>query len=938
MKKILLLICLLGFTQLTMIQGIMAQYADTADSIDRRIPLLYDAKPPELLTGAVSFISGDEIANVPGVNRVNTFSGRLTGFTNYDIDGLPGYENSTLRVRGVHTFSGRRDPLVLIDGRVDDIQSIDPYDIESVVILKDAAATALYGLRSTNGIIMINTKKGKEGRIKVDVNVETSFSQPTRLPKFLDAYQYATLYNEAQLNDNPNATPRYDDTALEGYRTGSDPYKYPNVNWVDEFLKKNYMLTRTNINVSGGTNTAKYYVGANYTNNSGAFQTDNSINKYNTNTTIEIIGVHGNVQLNLWKNLKINTDIRAKKDQRNAPGGYNTSYGTNLLSTLYATPFNANPILNEDGSIAGTSDYRSNPYGTLNYSGYSIWSRTSISSFVDLSFDLSDLVKGLSVEGRAGFNSFTDYVTNRTKSFAVYQMNADGATYTQIGQSTNLGNTGYYSQIVRNFDHYIGLRYKGDFGKNQLDAFVLYERQQVVNAQASPPLIPLTENYQGPKGSLSYRFNNTYLLDFVASMQGNEQYPPNKRYGFFPAVSVGWVVSNESFMKNSHFFDLLKIRGSIGRTGNQINNPNPIYFAYISRYASGGSTYFFGTTPAGAGGYWESQVADLAITWEKCLKKNIGLDFTLLKNRLNGSFDLFSEKNNNILVQNAITAMYGATGVYTPEGIFEDKGYEIQLGWNDKIKDFSYFVNFNFSYAKNKIVYQDEAYQNYPWMYKTGHPVDTRFGYVVDRFYTESDDMASLPDQSQLGAQHPGDLKFKDLNGDGVIDNNDMQAIGNPKLPTTTYGINLGAQYKGFDFSALFHGEAGSTIALSGYTYWDFYNQTGNVMQQHLDRWQPGDGQSAGYPRLTLTNPNNYVSNSYWIRDNSFIRLQYLELGYTLPKKISQKAGMSKARLYVNGNNLYCWDKLGAFDPELSDSGTAFPIQRTFSVGLNIGF
>jgi len=932
MMKHLLLYCLLGLTQLITIQEVVAQYVHTADSLERKIPLLYATKPPEQVTGAVSFISGDAIANVPGTNRVNTFSGLLAGFTNYNIDGLPGSENSTLRIRGIHTFSGRKDPLVLIDGRVDDISSIDPYDIESVVALKDAAATALYGLRSTNGIIMINTKKGKEGRMKINVNTETSFSQPTRLPKYLDSYQYATLYNEAQLNDNPNATPLYSDADLKGYQSGSDPYKYPNVNWVDEFLKKNYVMTRTNVNVSGGGNTAKYYVGANYLTNSGVFKTDNSINTYNTNTTVEVMNIHGNVQLNLWKNLKINTDIRAKNEKRNAPGGYSASYATNLFTTLYSTPFNANSILNKDGSIAGTNIYKNNPYGVLNYTGYSIWERSSISSFVDLSYNLSDLIKGLSVEGRTGFNSFTDFYINRTKSFAVYQMNADGQTYQQIGQSSTLGNSGSYSQIVRNFDHFIGLRYAGVFDKHRIDAFLMYERQQVMNAQANT----LTENYQGPKGSLSYGYKNTYLLDFVFALQGNEQYPKNNRYGFFPAVSAGWVLSNEAFMKNASFIDMLKIRGSVGRTGNQINNPS-LYFIYISRYASGGNNYYLGTTPAGVTGYWESQVANPALTWEKCLKANGGLDFALLGNRLSGSFDLFNEKNSDILIQNAITAMYGAS-VYVPAGKFENKGYEIEIGWNDHRKDFSYFVNLVFSYAQNKIVYQNELYQNYPWMYHTGHPVDTRFGYTFDRFFTENDNIASLPDQTQLGVQIPGDLKYKDLNGDNVIDNNDIQAIGNPKLPTTTYGINFGSQYKGFDFNVLFQGEAGSSIALSGYTYWDFYNQTGNVLEHHLDRWQSGDGQSAGYPRLTLTNANNYVSNSYWIRDNSFVRLKYAEVGYTLPQRFTRKAGISKARIFLNGNNLYCWDKIGVFDPELSDAGTSFPIQRTFSAGLNISF
>lgn len=929
-----LLFCLLGFVQLMMVQKTKAEPVYPADTLSQTITLLYEAKSPEYVTGAVSCISGDEVSNIPGINRMNTLSGLLTGFSCYNLDGLPGYENSTLRIRGAHTFSGNRDPLVLIDGRIDDINSLDPYDIESIVVLKDAASSAIYGLRSTNGIILVNTKKGKEGRIKINFNMETSFSQPTRLPKYLDASQYATLYNEAQRNDDPNATPRYSNQALEAYRTGSDPYKYPNVNWVDEFLNTNYSLTRTNISVSGGGRTAKYYVAANYAYNSGAFKTENDINTYNTNTSVNVMNVHGNVQLNIGKNLVLNADIRAKKDNRNAPGAFSSDYATSLFTTLYSTPFNAHPILNKDGSIAGTNDYTKNPYGVLNYTGYSIWERSSISSFVDLSYDLGDWIKGLSIEGRAGFNSYTDYSINRTKNFAVYRMNDDGQTYAQIGLNSELGNSGSYRQIFRNFDHSVGLRYAGEFDRHHLDALLMYERYQMTNAQSSN----LCQNYQGPKGSLSYRYNNTYLLDLSFAYQGSEQYPKNNRYGFFPAVAAGWIISNESFMEQVSPFSLLKIRGSYGKTGNQVNT----YFAYLGRFASVGSSYYLGTTPAGQTGYYESQVANPALTWEKCLKTDVGLDLVLFKNRLSGSFDYFSEKNSDILIQNAITSMYGAT-VYMPEGKFENKGVEFQLGWNDRIRNFDYFIRVNYSFAQNKITYQNEQYRNYPWMYRTGNALDTRFGYLVDRFYTENDNIAALPDQSLLGVQQPGDLKYKDLNDDGRIDENDITVIGNPKLPTTYYGVSFGGQYKGFDFNVLFQGTQGGSTYLSGYTYWDFNNKIGNVMEHHLDRWQPGDGQSAGYPRLSLSNDNNYLSasnsqSSYWIKDNSFVRLKYVELGYTLPVHISQKAGISKARLFINGNNLYCWDKIGVIDPELADGGTAFPIQRTLSIGFNIGF
>lgn len=925
-----LLLCMFSLALLFMVLPIRAQEVEPVDSLEKEIQLLYETKPLKYVNGAVSYISGDEIENVPGVNRLNVLTGRIPGLSFYNLDGLPGYENSVSRLRGDHTFSDNRSPVILIDGKVDDVSSLDPYDIESIVLLKDAASAGMYGLRALNGIILVNTKKGKEGKIKVSFNSETSFSQPTRLPKYLDAYQYALLYNEAQLNDDPNTTPKYDVVALEAYRTGSDPYKNPNVNWADEFVKNNYLMTRNNINVNGGGKTAKYYVSANYLHNSGAFNVDKDVNTYNTNTSVSIMNIHGNVQLNIGKNLTVNTDIRAKKEKRNAPGAWSDSYARNLLTDIYSTPFNAHPIKNEDGSIAGTTDYQKNPYGTLNSTGYSVWERSSLSSYIDATYDFSRWVKGLSIEGRIGFNTYTDYYINRTKTFAKYKMNDDGQTYTQFGLDSELKNGGSYNQIYRNFDHNIGIRYAGEFDKHAINVLFLYDRQQVMNAQSTN----LTKNFQGPKGSLSYRFNNTYLVDLSFAYQGSEQYPKNKRYGFFPAVALGWIISNEAFFKHVEFVDLLKVRGSHGLSGNHVGT----YFDYLGAFASTSNNYYFGVNPAGQNGFYESRVANPALIWETCRQTNLGLDFTVLNNRLSGSFDYFIEKNRDILIKNAITAMYGAS-VYMPEGKFENRGYEIQLGWTDRIQDFSYSINANYSFSKNKIVYQDEEYREFPWMYRTGNALNTRFGYVFDRFFTEEDDVASLPDQSLLGGtQKPGDLKYKDLNNDKVIDEKDMTAIGNPKPPKANYGIGAGMQYKGVDLNVLFHGAYGGTSYYNNYTYWAFHDRTGNVLEHHLDRWKPGSGQSAGYPRLSLSNSNNTATSSYWVKENSFLRLKYIELGYTLPIQISQKAGMSKARVFVNGQNLFCWDKVGIIDPELEDGGMSFPIQRTISVGLNIVF
>lgn len=927
-----LIICFFCFANLVVHHGIAQEEGDSSqakdDQVNETVQLLYETKPHKYITGAVSSISGDKISNIPGSNRLNSLTGLIPGFYVTNTTGLPGYENSTIRIRGFHTFGANRYPLVLIDGRIGDTDMLDPYDIESVSILKDASASILYGLRSANGIVLISTKKGKQGKVSVQVNTETSFSQPTRMPKFLDAYHYATLYNEAMLNDDPNATVRYDETALEAYRTGSDPYRYPNVNWPKEFLKDYSILNRNNINISGGSKTAQYYVSANYLYNSGLFNVDKDVNTYNTNTNISVMNVHGNVRLNISNNLSVFADIRVKKDKRNAPGGYSTNYDEGLFRSLYGTPFNAHPIKNADGSIAGTLDYTQNPYGLLNYNGYSVWERTSLFTFVELAYDLGSWIKGLKLKGNFGYNNYNDYYINRTKDFAVYQLNADDETYTKIGQDTQISNAGSYERVNGLYDHSLSLNYTAEFDKHHLDLMLMYDRQQIDNARSTN----LTSNFQGTKGSLSYRFNNTYLFDFAASYQGNEQYPKNKRYGFFPAVSAGWIVSNEKFLQKVDFIDFLKIRGSYGRTGSHVGT----YFDYLESFAAGPNVRF-GTNAANQPSFYKNRIENPLLTWEKSTKTNGGIDLVLFHNRFSASFDYFYEKNTDILLQNAITAMYGAD-IYAPEGKFENKGFEFQIGWQDKIQDFEYFLNVNYVDAKNKIVYQNEQFRNYPWMYRTGNPLNTRFGYVFDRFFTEEDDFSALPDQSLLGTPQPGDLKYKDLNNDNVIDDNDVARIGYAKMPEIDYGINFGFKYKGLDMNVLFHGSANGSIYKQGYTYWDFYGKTGNVLEHHLERWQSGDGQSAGYPRLTISNTNNYATSSYWVQDNSFLRLKYIEIGYTLPTKISGKVGMSKARIFVNGHNLYSWDDVGFQDPELQDDGLAYPIQRTFSAGLNISF
>lgn len=897
------------------------------DSVN--IPLLNGSRPFRYITGAVSHLSGGQINTVPGTNRLNSLAGRLPGFFINQTDGLPGFETSLLAVRGYHSFSGSNSPLVLINGRRDDATMLEPNDIESITVLKDAASTVLYGMNSTNGIVLITTKMGTEGKIKVNYNVQTSFQQPTRLPKFLDSYNYATLYNEAMLNDNPTGGVKYDAAALDAYKTGSDPFKYPNVDWTGELLKDYSMQTRNNINISGGSRTAKYFFSGGYLSEGGIFNVDKSVNTYNTNTNIDAINVRANIELDISKNLKLVTDVRSKRDKRNAPGAFSASYDEGIFAPLYNTPANAYPIKNANGSLGGTNEYTNNPYGMLNHRGYSNYIITSLSTFSELTYNLGNLVKGLKLKGNFGFTNYTQFMISRAKNFEVYSLNSNGTTYTKIGLNSPIVASGGYDQVVRIFDHSLSMNYDREIGKHNINAMLMYDRDQIDNVRT----LNLTQNFQGPKASFSYRFNNRYLLDLAASYEGSEQYPKGDRYGFFPAISAGWIASEENFIKGSGI-DLLKLRGSYGRTGSPANT----YFEYLNAYSQvSGSGGIFGTTPAASIGIYQSKIANNAITWEKSLKANLGLDIALLKNRLYASADYFNEDTKDILIRNAISDMYGAA-FNSSNGRLKNKGFEIQAGWTDRINEVRYSVNLNYSRANNEIIYSNEQVRQFPWMYTTGNPYGTRTGYIFDRFFTEQDNISTLPDQTLLGTQRPGDLKYKDLNGDNIIDDKDITQIGDARLPQVNFGANLGMAFRGFDLNVLFQGSANSTTYNSGPTYWEFVNRTGNVSEHHLNRWVPGSGQSAGYPRLTLSNPNNFVPNSYWVQDNSFVRLKFMELGYSFPVRLISKIKMTGARIFINGNNVFVWDNVSQKDPEIQDNGLSYPLQRTFSLGLSAKF
>jgi TonB-linked SusC/RagA family outer membrane protein len=895
------------------------------------ISLLNRSKPQNEITGAVSYIKGDEVENIPGTNRMNSLSGRIPGLWVNQINGMIGDEATSLKIRGQNSFGpSRNGPTVLLDGVITDIGQIDPYDIESVTVLKDAASTAMYGLRSSQGVILINTKKGHTGDIRVNVNSQASMVEPLRLPEFLDAYNYASLYNEAAANDG--LAPKYSQDDLDAYQNGSNPYTHPNVNWVDETLKDYSIQTRNNINISGGTEKATYYFSVGYVSNNGSFQVEDTVNTYNTNSDLSLANIHTNVDVQLNDRLRVNVDLKAHQDKRNNPGKYSYNYENDILGTIYGTPPLAHPIRNEDGSLAGTDDYKNNLYGVLNHSGYSIWKKTSMFAKASMNYDMDFIADGLSLVGMFAYNNYNVHITDRSKEFAVYQILEPDTN--KIGLDTEMDSRNEWGNNRRYYSTELGLQYNKEFGNHTLNTTLLLDRNEESRRSTQLPRV-----YQGMKGFISYSNNNKYLADFTFSIQGSEQFPEESRYGFFPAVSLGWVLSEEDFLKNSEAVNLFKFRGSAGITGNDFDpygNNNP-YFAYLQNYSETGS-YPFGTNINGDGGFQEESSANNAIIWEETNKYNAGIDAAFFNNSILITADYFYEKTNNILIDGANPKIFG-TDFWYPVGEAENKGVDGMLTFQKTKGKLNYYVSFNATMVKSKILEQAEEYREHDWMVRTGNPIGAKFGYTFDRYFTEDDDISSLPDQSQLGSVQPGDLKYKDLNGDMVIDENDISMIGKSSTPEVFYGISAGMAFAGFDVNVLFQGISKIDRYYKGDLNFEFQNGKGNVNERHLGRWQPGSGQSATYPRLSVGSAqNNRVNSDFWLKDGSYLRLKTLEIGYTIPASLTEKLNISKFRIYTSGYNLFTWDKIDFTDPESATNGMGYPITKYVTAGLNISF
>lgn len=915
---------------------------------------LYGTQKSELVTSAISQIYGSKFENNPIISNANKLTGLLPGLFVMQDNGEPGDEGADLWLRGKRTLRGK-GPVILVDGIERSMELLDPSDIETVSVLKDAASTAQYGMRGGNGVVLITTKRGNEGKIKVTFNARGGIKAPTTTPKFLDSYDYATLYNEAQRNDNPLQTPMYNSVDLDKYLqarngelTGLDTYLYPNVDWYGDFLKKFTWQQRYSMNLDGGNKYAKYFVSAGYTLNNGLYNVDKSINEYNTNSSMNLFTLRSNIDIQVTNRFKMSLDLAGKQEQRTYPGNRGDA-ALRVFRSLYKTPPNAHPVLTPDGKIGGTKDYNSNPYGLLNYQGYSLYYTRRMAATLKLEHDLDFILDGLKVKGKVSFDSYYEQTTLRNKSFKSYQistvLNADGTRtpqyktdgttlkYIETGSDTQMGTGGDYNDTQRLINYEMALDYSRKIGRHEVTAFAGVSQREIGQENNAN----LTRIYRGYNGRVSYNFANKYLAEFTVGYQASEQMPPWAKYTVFPAGSIGWIVSNENFLKENSVLKFLKLRASHGLCGwDDIGG----YFIWYQQFASSGGINF-GNTAASYAGWNEGAFALNNVQPERVRKTDFGIDGISINDKISFSVDYFMERNSRIMVQPELPYSMGIRFPDMPIASVENKGIDLQLSYNDKIGKVEYTVTGIFSKADNKVLERGEAKKMYAYQQQTGRPLDPVFGLIALGLFQTQEEIDNSPRQT-FGVTKPGDIKYQDVNNDNVIDSYDETYLGTNADPSIQYGINLSLKYKGFDITAMLTGQEGGKIYMGGEAMYEFHDN-GTVREHHLGRFNPDDPSSwatATYPRLSLANKaNNQRTSTYWARSTALTRLKTLELGYSLPDKLTTSLKMQKIRFYVNGYNLFTWQDTDLMDIEArSTHYVIYPIQRIINAGVNLTF
>lgn len=881
------------------------------------------------VTGAVATIQTKELKQSPVANLSNALAGRLPGLITVQASGEPGNDAATMYIRGIGTY-GNTAPLVVIDGlprTQDDFNQLDANEIESVSILKDAASSALYGIQGANGVIVVTTKRGGANQKPlISFTAQQAVQQPVRLPSMMSTFQQAEFYKE--LDKNNNQPERYNDEVMQIIKNNSDPYLYPNVNWFGALLKNATTQNQYNLNISGSTNNIRYFVSGSYIGQGTLLKYGDEFEKnYGLKTKFNRYNFRSNIDVDATKMLHIRIDLAGRLENQVGPGQGFSNFFNEITDRSPA----AEPIFNPNGTLGAGSalniPYHQNPYGMITQSGYYTNYTNNMYGTLSAKHDLDFITRGLSAQLYFSFENQNYKSTVRTQQFDSYWYkgvnNAGDSTYQQVGIYSRL-NTSGSSSIER--DNYLDFRinYARLFGNHAVTGQLLVNRTlKVINDE-------LPYAYQGISGHFTYNYKAKYYGEINIGYNGSENFPKGRRYGFFPAFSAGWIISEEPFVQGADWLNFLKLRASYGKVGNDKIGGDR--WLFISDFAPGGG-YTVGVSPSSVPGYNENRVGNNYITWERATKSNLGLDFSLFKEQsVQFTFDVFREMRRNILTPPGTVPDYTGIENLAPRntGVVLNRGYEAEVRLNWKVGAVNLFSNLQITYARNKVIQNDEPYPKFDYQDLRGYSVGNVLGYQAMGLFQDQADIDKSARQTFSGTVIPGDIKYRDVNGDGVIDPNDRVAIQIQNMPHYVGGASIGGSYKSFDFSILFNGATG------GSSYVNLYD--GSLLW--LERWSP-DNLGAKIP-VAHNSLNNQVTSDFFVQKTDYLKLRNAEIGYNLPEDLLKAVKIKEARIYINGQNLFIWDSLWLKDRDPESAGSVYyinyPIQRIVNLGVNIKF
>ena len=916
----------------------------------------YGVQKKVSVTGAISSMRGDDLLKTPAGSISNILSGQVTGISSVQYSGEPGADAADIYVRGIAT-TNNATPLIQVDGVERDFSQIDPNEIESVTILKDASATAVFGVRGANGVILITTKRGAEGKAKISFTTSAGVNVRTKELEFANSYQYASYVNMMRTNDGNE--PLYSDEQLAAFRDHTNPLLYPDINWIDYCMNKAAFQSQHNVSISGGTNNMRYFVSAGLFTQDGMFKQFNLTDDFNFD--YKRYNYRANLDFDISKTTLLSVNIGGRVESKRTPESGEDQ--NQLFRKLYwAVPFASAGIV--DGKYIKTNaDYVTKPGadGLESYYGKGFRNQTTNVLNLDLVLDqkLDFITKGLSIKLKGSYNSSYSTTKIASSSVATYTPVVDdkGAiTYKKSGSDSQTSyREGDYGK-GRDWYMELALNYNRKFGNHSVTGLFLYNQSKRYYPGGTYDYIPTGS--VGLVGRVTYDWKTRYLAEFNVGYNGSENFNPENRYGFFPAGSIGWIVSEEPFFAPiKKVVNYFKVRATLGMVGN--DNYAGQRFLYLpGSYGYGqnndhnGPGGFFGQNIGNAKpGAWEATQSNPYAKWETAVKQNYGLDFNILNDHLSVSADYFVEKRRDILrTPDYLPGILGMTLPAINVNKVENKGFEIQAKWNDRIgTDFRYWANFNISFARNKIVFMNEVEQNEPWMYQTGRRINSRSMYKFWGFYDETADLRyqeefGIPISDHGITLQPGDAVYVDLNKDGKLDGNDAtRDIGFTDLPEYTAGLNLGFSWKNFDFSMQWTGAWNVDRMLSEFRQplGDTQNK-GLLLYQYENTWRSSeDSYTAKFPRITATNrKNNFEKGSdLYLINASYLRLKNIEIGYNFDFPFMRKLKLNSCRMYVNGYNLLTFTAFDWGDPESRQSDRPnYPLTRVFNIGLKLGF